>query len=233
MLTSKQLIESTMVDFNQKMKMSEIFGLFQNYATNDAEAIGHGKDKTTNAGKLWVLTRIYCEVAEYPTYLSESIATTYATEKRGFAFPRKFKIEGSDGHLQVRLSSIWALIDKESRKLIFKPDLPEFEAHHEDDELPDPTKVTTSQASFIYQREVKYSDIDLNGHLNNCRYIEFILDSLPLSLFKQKEIASLLINYETETAPGETIMMYGNDDYTYICGRTTEKVCFEANLTYR
>lgn len=233
MFETKKLIESTLVDQNQKLKLSALFGLFQDIATADAEQIGYGHENTTDTGKLWVFTRVYAQIDEYPTYLSVSTFKTYANQRKVFAFPRQLKVTSQFGATQARISSIWALIDRDSRKLIFKPDLPEAEAFHEDDELPLPGKVVVSPVSFVYSRKIRHSDIDLNGHLNNTRYIEFIADCHDASFYKEKEIASLLLNFETEVAEGETIELYANEDKTYIYGRCDDRLCFEANLTYR
>ena len=135
-MTEKQiLVESTMVDNNQKLKLSSLFGLFQDIATEDAETIGFGHDVTTDVGKLWVFTRVYAQIEEYPTYLSVSKAKTYANERKVFAFPRQLRMDSQFGKNQVRISSLWALIDKDTRKLIFRPELPEAESFHEEDEL--------------------------------------------------------------------------------------------------
>ena len=233
MTEKKILIESTMVDNLQKMKLSSIFGLFQDIATADAEKIGYGHDVTTDAGKLWVFTRVYCEIDEYPTYLSVSDVKTYAEKRKAFAFPRQMKMTSQYEKTQVRISSLWALIDKESRKLIFKPELPEVEDFLEEDALPQPGKTNKSQAHYVYRKTIRHSDIDINGHLNNTRYVELILDCHDSAFYKQKEIASLLINFETETSEGETIEIFANDDFTYIYGCTEDRLCFEANLTYR
>lgn len=233
MTEKKVLIESTMVDQDQKLKLSSLFGLFQDIATEDAEKIGYGHDVTTDAGKLWVFTRVYAKIEQYPTYLSVSDVRTYAKERKAFAFPRQIQFSSESGTTQCRISSIWALIDKTSRKLIFKPDLPEAQAYHEEDELPMPGKVETSPASFIYERKIRRSDIDINGHLNNTRYVEMIVDCHSSSFYKEKEIASLLINFESEISEGETLEIYANEDFSYISGRTSDRICFEANLTYR
>ena len=233
MTETKRLIESTLVDHAQKLKLPALFGLFQDIATADAEQIGFGHANTTDQGKLWVFTRVYVEIPEYPTYLSVSSFLTYPATRKVFAFPRHLKVTSQYGKVQARISSIWALIDAASRKLIFKPDLPEVEGHQEEGELSLPGKVVPTTASFAYSRRIRHSDIDINGHLNNTRYIEMIVDLHDEAFYQQKEIASLLINFETESSEGETIEIYANEDGTYVYGKCDDRLCFEANLTYR
>ena len=60
-----------------------------------------------------------------------------------------------------------------------------------------------------------------------------IVDLHDEAFYQQKEIASLLINFETESSEGETIEIYANEDGTYVYGKCDDRLCFEANLTYR
>ena len=233
MLTKKVLVESTMVDSHRKLKLPSIFGLFQDVATADAEAIGYGHDVTSDVGKLWVFTRVYIEIKAYPDYLSQTNITTYPNPSRGFAFPRQAVFKDNEGNEQLRISSLWALIDAQSRRLIFHPGLPEVETCQKEGELEQPGRIATDNATFRYSRHIRNSDIDLNGHLNNTRYVEMIVDIHPSSYYLEHPISSLLIHYETEVAEGETIDIYCNEKATYIRGQCDDRICFEANLTYR
>ena len=227
------LIASTMVDTDQKLKLSSLFCLFQDIATLDAETIGYKKAITTDIGKLWVFTRVYVEIYSYPKYLTESNLTTYPGARKVFAFPRHLKVDSLSKEKQIRLSSLWALIDASSRQLILHPEVPEVEGVHEEDELPLPGKVVAKPCSYRYQRTIRHSDLDFNGHLNNTRYLELLVDAYPTSFYKQKEIASLLLNFESEVHEGETIEVYASEDASYIAGKVAEHTVFEANLTYR
>ena len=233
MTKQRTFIASTMVDVDQKLKLSSLFGLFQDIATLDAEKVGYTKAITTDAGKLWVFTRVYVEISSYPTYFSESDLLTYPGARKVFAFPRHLKVDAISGETQIRLSSLWALIDASSRELILHPEVPEVETDQLEGELPLPGKATPKPASYRYQRVVRHSDLDFNGHLNNTRYIEMIVDVHPSSFYKEKEIASLLLNFESEVHEGETIEIYASEDGSYIVGRVNERTAFEANLTYR
>ena len=57
-----------------------------------------------------------------------------------------------------------------------------------------PAKDSELAVSFI----VKYSDIDINKHLNSMKYIEHFVDIFPLELYQKKEIKGFEINYIIE-----------------------------------
>jgi acyl-ACP thioesterase len=48
-------------------------------------------------------------------------------------------------------------------------------------------------------REVRYSDIDVNRHVNSARYIGWLLDSYPPEFHRTHTLRSLEVNYLAET----------------------------------
>ena len=60
----------------------------------------------------------------------------------------------------------------------------------------------------------KYSDIDINGHVNSIRYIEHILDLFPIDLYKTKRIRRFEMAYVAES--------YFGDELTFFCDEANE-----------
>jgi len=56
---------------------------------------------------------------------------------------------------------------------------------------------------------VKYSDLDLNKHVNNMKYLQWVLDTYPIDHSTNKNIKSLEINYLSESFPGDNIRIIG------------------------
>ncbi|KAA6334062.1 hypothetical protein EZS27_017577, partial [termite gut metagenome] len=54
----------------------------------------------------------------------------------------------------------------------------------------------------------KYSDIDINGHINSIRYIEHILDLFPIDVYKTKRIHRFEIAYITESYYGDELSFF-------------------------
>ncbi len=65
---------------------------------------------------------------------------------------------------------------------------------------------------------VKYSDIDINKHLNSMKYIEHLVNVFDINLFKEKEIRRIEINYLSEGQYGSTITILQKEekDFTYL-----------------
>ena len=60
----------------------------------------------------------------------------------------------------------------------------------------------------------KYSDIDINGHVNSIRYIEHILDLFPIELYQTKRIRRFEMAYVAES--------YFGDELSFFCDEANE-----------
>src|SRR5439155_21646245 len=66
----------------------------------------------------------------------------------------------------------------------------------------------TSPAATI---AVRYSDLDLNGHVNNTRYIGWILDSYPVDFLQVYTVRRFEINFLDEAIAGETVSIVSRE----------------------
>ena len=87
----------------------------------------------------------------------------------------------------------------------------------------------------IAKHTVKYSELDANGHTNNSKYINFVIDNLP-SEFQKKQIKDLRINYSREAHLGEEMEIkakYNEAENKYsVQGVIGDVSSFEAELYY-
>lgn len=67
-------------------------------------------------------------------------------------------------------------------------------------------KVTTKEP--VATITAKYSDIDINGHVNSIRYIEHILDLFPIELYKTKHIRRFEMAYVAESYYGDQLSFF-------------------------
>ena len=231
MRKEEYFIASSYCDPNLKLKYPTFLRIFQDVADRNSEDIGSGKEVTMNKGMLWVLLRTYVEFDEMPNFLDKVTFYSYPSGFKGKTF---FNRQGGmikDGKPVIRLSSTWCLIDKDTRKLIFNPNLP-LVSEESELTIKDPDKIEKEPTSYIESRIARYSDGDLNGHLNNVKYVDWILDTHEPEFYKKNVLKTLLINYESEVRLGEKLDIYANNELTYFEGRVGDKLSFNAKLTF-
>ena len=85
---------------------------------------------------------------------------------------------------------------------LLKIPLPDRERAIEDSfpKLPQPVKPDIEK-----HFDVRLHDLDINQHVNNVKYIEWALESIPLNIWNAKMISSLEITFRSETRYGESV----------------------------
>ena len=206
-------IDAMSVDASYKLKLTNFFSMFQNIASVNAEEMGIGKAAITDKGLDWVVMRVKAEFYE-PIYFGNTYELyTYPYDvKSGFIFVRNAGIRTKEKKPLAKLISMWGLIDHKTRKMLIKPNIPYLGEDFGDNPLPFPIKILEEDVKLLYSRQMRYSDTDLNGHVNNTRYIEMISDVFDLEFYKGHYIRSLDLNYMCEIHSGDQVDIYVSED---------------------
>lgn len=235
MYNEKHIITSLDVDTNLELKISSIFRLFQMVSSNHSDLLGAGVKDTVEKGICWVVNKIQVNVSRLPKASEEVIISTHAGPTKLFIFTRYYQIYDLNHNLLVSASSTWVLLDINTRKLITHPPL--FEKlipETSEDDISLPTKFPDVELSKIEDRVVRYNDIDLNGHLNNTKYIDYITDLKDESFYKKHSLKSILVSYDKEIKEKEVVTLYmdDSDSSNLVKGKVNGINCFTAYIEY-
>lgn len=202
-------IDAYLSDFRGKATLPMLGGFMLQAATKHAEERGFGYSAMTEKGKVWVLTRMYIQIIEYPKNESQITLNTWVTDLNKLFTERCFSIEDESGHEIGFARSLWAALDLETRRATNILDLEGLTEYISKKECPiepaskiaQPKTENELKTSFT----VQYSDIDINKHLNSLKYIEHFVNVFPLDMFEDKEIQDFNINYLFEGHYGEKL----------------------------
>ncbi len=218
-----------------KLRLSSFFKIMQDIIMHDSDERKIGYEVLNKKNLIWVVTRMQLEINRMPDYEEEVEAITYPGKDMKVFYPRHFRLVDKKGNVLVRLSSIWVLLDKTSRKPIlyypFDDKLPELSLP---DELPLPDKINAEEGTLIEKRKIHYSDVDLNNHLNNTRYIELLSDVHDSTFYKDHQIKSVKLNYIKEIKEGTFVEVFatnGNPECVQV--KSDEQVNFIASVEYK
>lgn len=229
------------VDFMKELKCSKLFECFQDTASVAAGRLGAGVDALAEKYSVaWILTRIRVEFERMPK-LGESITvTTWPHPPGRLEFERDFKVCGKHGDTVAGAASAWVIIDMKTRELrrsdYIRMEWPQFTGERALDTRPGKLK-PSGKPEPVYRKAVGYSDVDFNGHINNSRYIDYIMDCFPVESHKQYMIKTLEVNYIREAFPGDTLLLcreipHNGGDTVFIEGLNEEdgKPYFRARI---
>ena len=208
-------IDPQSVDINRNIKLPQLLSLLLNTAGRSSEEYHIGVDQLIDEGKAWVLSRIAIETKRLPRHNERIRIDTWIEKVERMFSLRNFQIV-SDGDIVGEARSVFAVIDIGTRRPVNLMEEERFARLSTGSpvsiEAPCKISPVTEEAAFRYR--TLYSDIDFNGHCNSARYIEWMLNALPIEKAKLLDAKRLDINYMHEVMPGDEISIAHADDDT-------------------
>lgn len=196
-------------DFSLRSSLEAIGNVFMNVAGLDSESKGFGMDDLHKKGLAWVALRIFIKVSQYPAAFEKINVSTWIENWNKLTTQRDCTIQNADGKTVVEVSSLWAVIDFNTRQPVNMQDvLTNYEPWILDEKLsirnPEKVRLLTNE-ELVATRKVVYSDIDSNMHVTSFKYVSWILDTIPLEVFQKQFVSEFEINYVKECLYGETV----------------------------
>lgn len=196
--------------------METLMNLLQETALNHVASSGlagngFGATREMSLRKLiWVVTRIHIQVQRYSCWGDVIEIDTWVDAKGKNGMRRDWIIR--DYHTReiiTRATSTWVVMNRETRRLSKIPEpvrqeLAPFYLHraaiateNNDNEKID--KLTDETAERIRTGLApRWSDMDANQHVNNVKYIGWILESVPMNVLEDYDLTSMTLEYRRE-----------------------------------
>ncbi len=202
-------VDSRDVDMFGQCRPSAVLGALQEAATRASLMLKvSGPEVLEKYNSLWMVNRNWVEL-DAPLRWNDTI--TIKTWHRGAAGVSSYRDFDMirDGRVIGQGVSSWVMVDADSHKLFRLKDLVEF--HGTDGgELNKSVRLHRVELPERFDsrspREMRYSDTDINGHINNIHYADFVCDALHLErLGEGKFVRTFQLDYLSECQAGETI----------------------------
>jgi len=215
-------IKYSEIDSNLALKPFYLLNFLQDIAGNNAEHLGFGYSYMHPKNLMWFIIKYHMEFSDYPTDVQE---LTLKTQPRGynklFAY-RDFEFWNKEICVG-RINSMWAIVDTETKSMVLPqtaiPDNPRMQPYEkkEDDLAFSKIRVLENPVA-VKEFEVRYNDLDLNGHANNGNYIVWALETLNHDFRFNHKIKTLDIIYKKEAVYGEKLVseFYKKDENTTV-----------------
>lgn len=208
-------------------------------ATEHAQKLKLTSEDMFAKGYFWVLCKAQIEIIALPKLHENVKVKTWIKGASRLFFFRDYHIFDKKGKIIAKVSTEWVVMEQDNKRPQ-KTEVLNFGSeyfHHEFGAVEGAIqKVDFQQGKLVFEKEVRYSDIDVNVHANNAKYMDWILDVFPLEVFMDKHIASIRMNYRQECRQGEKVCLYlakKTDKEFYIEGREKDKGrVFEANIEW-
>ncbi len=196
-------------DVNEVVSVSHLLKFMQETSMRHMRARKPSYEELFDDKKAFILSNIRLEIYN-PIYAYEDIvAKTWACPSRGFSFMRSYSIE-RNGEIMAEAHTTWALVNTEERKLYKVTDV-DLSSYDTDEpvELENPLRIRVPNEvpmSLIGEYTVRFTDTDLNGHMNNTNYPDMIINCIPSP--ENIRVKSIGISFINDIKRGESVKIY-------------------------
>ncbi len=211
-------------DLNPKgqARLTSMADFFQEVAYHHASELGLGYHDMKSRKTTWVLSRMRIHMKRYPVWNDTIKLETWPSGAERLFALRDFRVLDSRGEVIGMASTAWLILDIDSHRLIRPKEMMEqFKMIVHDVQMfeaPLDKILVPGETRHLKHHDVVFSDLDIVGHVNNVRYMEWCIDAVTTAENADKEIRELEINFNHEALLGDCIHISGSentDDDTY------------------
>jgi acyl-ACP thioesterase len=211
MLEKTIRIQSHECDFERRIRPAVIFQHLAEIAGEHAHLLGWGFDRMLASNQYWVESRLKIKFFDLPRFGDEITLRTWPkTIQQRLFFIRDFEILSADSKKLAAASSAWLVIDAASRRLIPSAtsglDLPATPDRHGLEEPLEKLGLNDSGEERL-KLTAGYSAVDMQGHVNNSRYVDWVCDCFPMDMYRSHTLDWIQVNYDHEILPGEEVVL--------------------------
>ena len=215
-LSKEFMILSYDLNPNGRARLTSMANYFQEVAYRHASELGLGYDDMKSRKTTWVLSRMRIHMERYPAWNEIIRLETWPSGAEGLFALRDFRVLDSEGGQIGMASTAWLILDIDTHRLIRpKEMLDQFKMIiHDVQMFEKPLQKITSpgETQLLDRHMVTYSDLDIVGHVNNVKYMEWCIDAVTSADNADREIREIEINFNHEALIGDLIDIAGYED---------------------
>ena len=225
-------------DLNEKWRPSAILETMQDAAGAHSLLLGCGREELIKKNIVWVLSRCELHMDRYPSVGEQVSVHTFPTPPRICFFPRYFIFTDAHGEMIGKAGSLWLLLDLTTRRMLPPGDVARLIPDNRDLSVPMNLPATVGQLQgeeFVSEYHPVYTDLDVNGHMNNTRYADLLCNTLGIALMTEYEPERIILNYNHEVLPSHTVTVRRvlRDGQYRVSGSVEGTVAFDIGGTLR
>lgn len=182
-----------------------ILKYFGETSSEETDILLEGSEDIKDFG--WMLYRWKVEILRYPTTQEKVEVDTWVSKVDRFYAYREFTMTDEEGGLLASASTVWIGVDMKRKRpiripktysdkmaIIGQANFDDFSDFREELKIED-------YSDF----KVRRSDIDSNEHVNNTKYLSWLIESVPEDIYREYDLLEFEIIYKKEIKYGDII----------------------------
>ncbi|MCR5548037.1 MAG: hypothetical protein K6F25_04735 [Bacteroidales bacterium] len=230
-----------MADRHKLLRPVSFFDLAQQMAMVGGEYCGFGEEVLAKFGLVWVLARMDVKFLKPIRRDDRVTINTWHRGQESIFFIREYEMLDESGERAAVSTSSWILMNFETRRAVRADRIEGFEigeAQNDEHVMEEDARKVVVPRDAVLQKvdghRVAYSDIDVNQHVNNARYIVWAMDAIPEEVVNDRPVSEVSINFIKEALPGEVVDLYHveAEGVHYVEGKVADSVIFTTRFVF-
>lgn len=220
-----------------------IAALIQEAASDHCDLIDHGLFNLYAQNIGWVLLSSFIKMERYPVFKEKIFIHTWISSFTSTRCYRESLIYDGDRNIIGRSRALWVFFDTVKKRPVrifnailegWTPNNTASDYYNIDDKLTSIDEISCRKNFEIYQY-----DLDANNHVNNLRYLQWALETVPEQCFEEKQLAILNARFLKEAYYGQSVesltSLQGDQNCFHhsIRNATNGDLCAAANTQWR
>jgi medium-chain acyl-[acyl-carrier-protein] hydrolase len=202
------LLHSYEVDVRGRARPGVLFAFLLDSAWSHVRSSAFDFDSLEEQGRFWVVSKFYAHFGRIPRWDESITVKTWGSGTDRLYALRDFVVRSEAGEKVAEATSAWLILDRGTlrpQKVDVLRGL--FPFANPEAALSRPFEKLRAPSAGLPQTRyaVRFTDQDVNRHVNAARYLEWILDSLDGEMLSQRDLHSMEINFLAEGRLGDEI----------------------------
>ena len=187
-----------------------ILGLLEETAADHSYSIDHSLFDLVKKNVGWVLVSGVLQMERYPNYKEKITIRTWLSSYSSIKGYRENIIYDENHNIIGRAKGLWVFFDIEKRRPIpIFNEIKEKWSYFNEDSISENIKNKISAVDFAHytnQFRVNKYDTDMNKHVNNIRYLQWVIESIPEDIYENYFLHKIDGRFISEAQYGDTVL---------------------------
>ena len=232
--TETMTVMNADADFRSLLKPSALLRYVEQVSADHARTFGMTDQFFKDHGVAFLVGKQALKFDRVPQRAEKLTLLTRVEASRRGSVKRITTVTDAEGKQVAMVDCRWIVVSLAENRILREPGwtVDGFWNETVEGELPLQLHKCREGLASAGEWTVRYSQCDLNGHLNNAFYLDLVCDALPLDVVRKGPVTFASINYHREVPMGETVEVFyaPSAEGWYIIGKHNGQTSFESYL---
>ena len=229
--TETMTVMNADADFRSLLKPSALLRYVEQVSADHARTFGMTDQFFKDHGVAFLVGKQALKFDRVPQRAEKLTLLTRVEASRRGSVKRITTVTDAEGKQVAMVDCRWIVVSLAENRILREPGwtVDGFWNETVEGELPLQLHKCREGLTSAGEWTARYSQCDLNGHLNNAFYLDLVCDALPLDVVRKGPVTFASINYHREVPMGETVEVFyaPSAEGWYIIGKHNGQTSFE------